>query len=67
MVIKEGLMEQIKEGETYTGDELVKAIFGGEESFIDERDTIALENDQMVVVGVDAGNDNWYITHVFPK
>lgn len=60
-------MGEIAVGETYGGDELLKLVGVDEDSFREEREHIVVENEDMVVVAVDAGNDNWTVTHVFSK
>ena len=60
-------MGEIAVGKTYSGDELLKLVGVDEDSFREEREHIVVENEDTVVVGVDAGNDNWTVTHVFPK
>ena len=60
-------MAEIAVGKDYTGDELLKLVGVDEDSFREEREHIVVENKDMVVVAVDAGNDNWTVTHVFPK
>jgi len=60
-------MGEIVVGQDYTGDELLKLVGVSEDSFREEREHIVVENKEMVVVAVDAGNDNWTVTHVFPK
>jgi len=64
---KQGEREEIAVGQSYTGDELLKLLGVDEDSFRGERFHIVVENKQMVVVAVDAGNDNWEVTHVFSK
>ena len=58
-------MGEIAVGKTYSGDELLKLVGVDEDSFREEREHIVVENKDMVVVAVDAGNDNWTVTHVF--
>ena len=60
-------MGEIAVGKTYSGDELLKLVGVDEDSFREEREHIVVENKDKVVVAVDAGNDNWMVTHVFPK
>ncbi len=60
-------MGEIAVGKTYTGDELLKLVGVDEDSFREEREHIVVENKDKVVVAVDAGNDNWTVTHVFLK
>jgi hypothetical protein len=60
-------MAEVVVGNDYTGDELLKLVGVDEDSFREEREHIVVENKDMVVVAVDAGNDNWTVTHVFTK
>ena len=60
-------MGEIAVGKTFSGDELLKLVGVDEDSFREEREHIVVENKDKVVVAVDAGNDNWTVTHVFPK
>ena len=64
---KQNERREIAVGQSYTGDELLKLLDVDEDSFREEREHIVVENKNMVVVAVDVGNDNWEVTHVFPK
>ena len=64
---KQNERREIAGGQSYTGDELLKLLGVGKDSFRGERFHIVVENKQMVVVAVDVGNDNWEVTHVFSK
>jgi len=60
-------MAEVAVGQSYTGDELLKLVGVGPDSFQEEREHIVVENKEQVVVAVDVGNDNWEVTHVFSK
>ena len=52
----------MKTGETYSGDELI-ALLGGDENFVNDR-LYALGNDDVHLVLLDVGNDNYQILDV---
>lgn len=54
-------MPEIREGETYAGDELVE-LLGGEEKVNDRLSAIG--NDEMRLILADEGNDNYKVLHI---
>jgi len=54
---------ELKEGETYTGEELTE-LCGAEEP---ERMTVGIIGKKASAIAVDAGNDNWKVIKIMPK
>ena len=54
-------MRELKDGESYTGDELVE-LLGGEEQMEDR--LTAIGSDKVRLVLEDEGNDNYKVLHI---